>query len=307
MNHIAYPPQHSALAPPSSVAMVFPPVVAEYVQQHPECLAGQLRDVTLLSVDISGFASAVELLSPADYYDLLGNVTEVITEIVITHQGTVVDCHGHGLMAVWNAPMDQENHATLACSAAQEMLDYLPEASGRWRYRLSEPLQLSVGVHTGPTLVGNAGFGDRIMYIPHGKGVDLVRRVQSATSCLELPLLLSKATHDSLSGEFLCQRVCAARLPGLQQKLDLYAAYPASDAPSMRDDLDRYAEALEWFEAGNLATAERLLADLATRESRTPAPFLAHEVQVRMQAAQGRRASDVLTVNLGPVIEIPDK
>ncbi len=302
MNHVARLDQETEAAR-SRVLLeqAFSPSVAQYLQQHPESLAGQLREVTLLSVDLCGFAALEELLSPADCYDLSGDVMELLTEIVVAQQGEVVDYYGDGLLTLWNAPLDQADHATLACTAAQEMLDHLPRASSQWRYRLSEPLQLSVGIHTGPTLVGNAGTKSRIKYAPRGSTVNAVSRVQAATKELQLPLLMTKATHDQLSSEFFRLRVCTAKLPGLPQQLDLYTAYPACDVPQLRDHLDRYAEALEWFEAGNLATAERLLEELATRDTTTPARFLAHHTAIQKQAAQGRRASDQ---SQGPVIDI---
>ena len=137
-----------------------------------------------------------------------------------------------------------------------------------------------------------------------GNTVDIASRVQAATKQLQLPLVITKATHDQLSDEFFRLRVCTAKLPGLPEQLDLYTAYPTCNVPQMRDNLDRYAEALEWFEAGNLATAERLLEDLATKNGTTPARFLAHHTAVQKQAAQGRRATDKSLASQGPVIEI---
>lgn len=285
----------------------FSPTVARYIQAHPDRLAGQQREVTLLFADPRGFASLAELLSPTDCCDLLGSVMELLSEVVVARQGVVVDSYGDGLLGMWNAPLEQTDHALLACSAAQEMLDCLPSASKPWRDRLKEPLQLGIGLHTGQALVGNAGTHSRFKYGPRGNAVNVASRVQAASKQLQLPLVMTKATYDKLSDEFFGQRICTAKLPGLEQELDLYTVYPACQEPQLREQLDRYAEALHWYEAGNLVTAERLLTDLAAQGDLTPARFLADHTAAQLQAVHRRRFSDQSALIQGPVIELAGK
>ncbi len=285
----------------------FSPTVAQYIQEHPDRLAGQLREATLLFADLCDFTSLAELLSPTDCCDLLGSVRELLTEVVVARQGVVVDYYGDGLLAMWNAPLEQTDHAVLACLAAQEMLDCLPSASERWRDRLQEPLQLGIGLHTGQALVGNAGTRSRIKYGPRGNAVNVASRVQAASKQLQLPLVMTKATHDKLSDEFLGQRICTAKLSGLEEELDLYTVYLACNESQLREQLDRYAEALHWYEAGNLVTAERLLTDLAAQGDMLPARFLADHTAAQLQAVHRRRFSDQSAFSQGPVIELAGK
>jgi adenylate cyclase len=285
----------------------FSPTVAQYILQHPDSLAGQQREVTLLFADLCGFTSLAETLSPIDCFDMLASVMELLTEIVATRHGIVVDYLGDGLLAMWNAPLEQADHAMLACSAAQEMLDSLPKVSKHWRDCLSGPLQLGIGLHTGQALVGNAGTRSRIKYGPRGHAVHVANRVQAAGKQLQLPLVVTKATHDQRSDDIFGQRICTAKLPGLEQELDLYTIYPAGGETQLQEQLDRYAEALEWFEAGNLVTAERLLADLAAEGGMSPARFLADYTAVQLRAVHSRRVSDQSAFSQGPVIELAGK
>ena len=282
----------------------FPPAVAQYVQRHPDSLAGQQREVTLLIADLCGIESLDEELTPTDCFELLASVREILTKIVMARQGVVVDYRGDGLMAMWNAPLEQTEHAMLACSAAQEMLESLPKASRHWRDRMSGPLQLRVGLHTGPSLVGNSGASSRLKYGPRGDLANVATRVQGASKQLQLPLVMTKATHDQLSDEFFGQRICTAKLSGVEQQLDLYAVYPAHQEAQLREQLDQYAEALDWYEAGNLVTAERLLSDLASQGDVTPARFLADHTVAQLQAVHRRRFSDPADLSQGPVIEL---
>lgn len=282
----------------------FSPTVVRYVQEHPDSLAGQQREVTLLFADLCGFVSLDERLSPAECFDLLASVMELLTDVVVARQGVAVDYYGDGLLAMWNAPLEQTDHAMLACLAAQEMLDCLPKASRRWRDRLSGPLQLGIGIHTGQALVGNAGARNRVKYGPRGDAVHVASRVQAASKQLQLPLVMTKATHDKLTDEFFSQRICTAKLSGVEQEWDLYTVYPAQQESQLREQLDRYSEALDWYEAGNLVTAERLLADLAAQGEMTPARFLADHTTAQLQAVHRRRFSDQSVLSQGPVIEL---
>ena len=152
MNHVAHVERETeATHSRALLEQSFSPTVAEYLQQHPECLTGQLRE---------GDASVCRLVWVR--YDGGATLSGRLLRTVGQGYGVAHRDHscpikarwstnyGDGLLALWNAPLDQADHATLACTAAQEMLDSLPTASNLWRHRLSEPLQMSIGIHTGP-------------------------------------------------------------------------------------------------------------------------------------------------------------
>ena len=157
----------------------FSPTVADYIQRHPKCLSGQHRDVTLLFADLRGYTSLAESLLAADCYELLGDVMEMLTQVVVKQGGIVVDYYGDGLLALWNAPLRQDHHADLACGAAIDMFDALSSVDQKWRPRLEIPLELGIGIHSGPAHVGNAGTRSRLKYGPRGNTVNLASRVEA--------------------------------------------------------------------------------------------------------------------------------
>lgn len=285
----------------------FSPTVAEYIQQHPESLAGQEREVTLMFADLRGYTTLAETMELTDCYDLLGDVMEVLTQIVVRQRGVVVDYYGDGLLALWNAPLEQVEHADLACSAAIEMFDALPDVSKAWQSRISEPLELGIGIHSGPAFVGNAGTRSRLKYGPRGNTVNVASRVQSASKQLQLPLVITSATQTKLSDKFFTLRVCTAKLPGLEQPAELFTAYPATKAAKVKSRLDDYSQALAMFEAGDLEEAEALLSELTSQGPTTPAHFLASYTAAQKNGNLGRRAVDKYASQSGPVIEIHSK
>ena len=278
--------------------------VAEHIQKKPECLAGQLREVTLLFADMRGFTSLAESLSPQECYDLLSDVMEQLSQVVLNHEGIVVDYYGDGLLALWNAPLEQTNHADLACHAATKMFDVLPQLNKKWQDKLGRPIELGIGVHTGQATVGNAGTRNRIKYGPRGNTVNVANRVQLASKQLELPLVVSSGTQAKLSGEFFSLRICRAKLPDLEQPIDLFSVYPAAQASRMRERLDEYAWALELFESGCLNDAEQLLEDLVQAGEATPAHFLAQYTAIQKKKNFGRRAVDKYIAAPGSIVEI---
>ena len=285
----------------------FSPTVAEYIQQHPECLTGQQREVTIMFADLRGYTTLAETMQLADCYELLSDVMETLTQIVVCKRGIVVDYYGDGLLALWNAPLEQPNHADLACSAAVEMFEALPAVSEKWKSRLNRPLELGIGIHTGPAYVGNAGTRSRIKYGPRGNTVNVASRVQTASKQLELPLVITASTQTKLSDKFFTLRVCTAKLPGLEKPAELFTAYPASEAAQVKSRLDQYTRALALFEAGAFDEAEQLLSELTSQGQATPAHFLAHYTAAQKNGNLGRRAVDKYAAQKGAVIEIFSK
>lgn len=270
----------------------FSPAVVEHLCRHPEALAGQTREATLLFADLRGFTALAEDLAPADVYALLSEVMERLTQAVIDHGGVVIDYYGDGLSALWNAPLDLPDHADRACLAALQMLASAPDLGCQWRTRCGGELRLGIGVHAGEVQVGNAGTTRRLKYGPRGSAVNIASRVQAATRQLDVPMLITDAVRRRLTGAFVTLKACTAKLPGLEQPLELYTVFPATDGPRLQGDLDRYAGALAAFEQGDLAGAEELLAELLGDGPATPAAFLAQQAAALRQSARGRRASD---------------
>lgn len=285
----------------------FSPSVADYLQQHPENLSGQLSEVSLLFADLRGYTTLAETMLPTDCYELLGEVMEALTSIVMQHGGVVVDYYGDGLLAMWNAPIQQPNHADLACATALQLFEAMPAISQKWQSRIHGSLELGIGIHTGPAQVGNAGTRSRLKYGPRGNTVNVASRVQAASKELQLPLVITAATQTKLTNKFFTLRTCTAKLPGLEQPIELFTVYPAAEAKQVKSRLDQYAQALQLYEIGDFEAAEHLLSQLVKLGQATPAHFLAHHTAAQISGNQGRRAVDKYAAGQGSVIEILGK
>src|SRR5262245_10567167 len=142
--------------------------LASELDRDPSLLDGREREITILFSDTPGFSRLSERLTPRETCQLAGDVMDRLTARVLEHAGVVVSYSGDGMLAMWNAPTDQPDHATLACRAALAMIAELPGLDELWRDRIGGPLGIGIGINTGRALVGNTGRRTKFMYGTRG-------------------------------------------------------------------------------------------------------------------------------------------
>jgi adenylate cyclase len=253
----------------------------------------QEREVTLLFGDLRGSTDlAASLEMDPLVCEMLGHVLDCITEAVLEYSGLVVDYYGDGLMAMWNAPAEEPEHANLACRAALQMLERLPEVADDWIGVIQSHLRLGIGVHTGTVQVGNAGSTKQVKYGPRGPNVHVCSRVEAATKELGVPLVATEATVRQLSSEFAIHRVCRARMPGLREPINLYALQSPESDKRLSQAWQSYDAALRQFERGQFQEAADLLLAIESASVENPARFLSDHVQRELGRNLRRRSSD---------------
>jgi adenylate cyclase len=186
----------------------------------------------------------------------------------------VVDYSGDGLMAMWNAPAEQPDHAAKACRAALGMLADLPQLDAEWQARLGGPLRLGLGLNTGPALCGNIGSRYKFKYGALGHAVNLASRVEGATKQLGVPLLITGSTREKLGDAFATRRLCRARVVGIDGAVDLYELEEESAAPERQAWRDGYEQGLALYEAGDWRGACRCLHPLLAQQETLDVPSL---------------------------------
>ncbi len=254
--------EQAAIAARVQFEQFFTPDLARELERHPDLLNGREREATILFCDIRGFSMISERLKddPPRICRLVGAVMDRLTECIRHHEGVVVDYLGDGLMAMWNAPADQERHAVMACRAVLAMLEEVPALSSQWSEVVGGPLKVGFGINTGPVIVGNTGSRAKFKYGPLGHVVNLASRVEGATKQLGVPALITGATFAQLDGTIATRRVCQTRVVGIADAVELYEIH--GEDPGWKADRDTYETALSLFEAGQLPAACRVLHSL---------------------------------------------
>jgi adenylate cyclase len=253
----------------------FTPDLASALDRDRALLEGKEREVTVLFADIRGFSGVSERLSPRLTCELIREIMEHLTAKVMESAGVVVDYVGDGLLAMWNAPVEQPDHAVRACRAALAMRDGLPDLSRRWEGRLGRAFGLGIGLNSGLALVGNTGSHKKFKYGPLGHTVNLASRVEGATKHLGVSLLISGATHDLIGETFATRRLCRARLAGIAHEVNLFELYGESASANWQSQCQTYEQALALFESRNWSEACRTLFPLlATAQESYDLPTL---------------------------------
>ncbi len=192
------------------------------LERNPALLEANTQEVTVLVSDLRGFTAMSERLGAQTICRLVRDLMERLSQRIRERGGFVVDYAGDGLLAMWNAPVPQGDHAVRACRAALAMRGELPALNAVWQGVVGEPLKLGIGINTGPAQVGNTGTSHLIRYGPVGHTVNLASRVQDATKKLGVPLLLTSTTRDLLPANFVTTRVGRAQLPGVADGVLLF-------------------------------------------------------------------------------------
>ena len=172
---------------------------------------GERRDVTLLFVDIRGFTSMSESMAAHDVTEVVQMYLDHLSGIIFTWDGTVDKYVGDEIVAFWNAPRLQENHALLAVRCAYDLVNRAPELQQRLLAKGLPPIRWGIGVNTGPAVVGMMGSRSRLQYTALGDTVNTAARFCSHAPAFHL--LIGQQTYD------MCKDYIAVDLvPGVQLK-----------------------------------------------------------------------------------------
>ncbi len=180
------------------------PLLLERLERDPTLLKleGQQREITAFFSDIRGFTSISEQLSPPQVTTMLNQYFTPMTRIVTEHSGLVDKYMGDGLAAMWNAPIDVQDHPAKAARAALEMLKSLEKLNAMWRANKQLPvpeIKIGIGLHTAEARVGNFGSEDKLEYSMLGDMVNLTSRLESLTKQYGVPIIISSETRERIA------------------------------------------------------------------------------------------------------------
>ena len=249
--------------------------LARELDRNPAALEGQQREVTILFADIRGFSRISERIDSSNTCRLVGDVMQQLTARIREYDGVLIDYVGDGLLAMWNAPLAQPDHAMLACRAAIAMLGELPGLDERWGETAGGPIRLGIGLNTGVASVGNTGSLSKFKYGPLGHTVNLASRVEGATKLVGVPAMITGTTFARLEEPLATRRLCRARVFGIEGVIDLYELSSAPLDDRWTSFRETYEAGLDHFEVGRWTEACRTLYPLiAGREGQYDPPTL---------------------------------
>jgi len=179
--------------------------MVNYLAKHPDNLklGGETRCMSLLFCDLRGFTAISERYKsdPQALTQLLHRFLTPMTDLIMSRRGTIDKYMGDCIMAFWNAPLVDANHADHVCGSALAMIAELERinavltaeaAAGHHEF---EPLKLGVGLNTGECIVGNMGSDQRFDYSVLGDAVNLAARLETHSKTYNVAIVIGEATH----------------------------------------------------------------------------------------------------------------
>ena len=208
--------------------MLFRSVLRAVVRGRGEIsLASSRRTLTVLFSDIRGFTPMSEKLEPEQVAEMLGEYLTEMTEIVFRHGGTVDKYIGDCVMALYNVPFEDPDHAVQAVRTALEFQERTLAVSQRWEERVGVRIRNGVGINTGEAVVGTLGSRQRLEYTAVGDTVNLAARLESITKDYGAGIIISESTYAAVRGHFLTRELGAVTVKGKTRPVKIYAVVPA--------------------------------------------------------------------------------
>jgi len=163
-------------------------------------LGGVQREGTVMFSDLRGFTSFAETLEPATVIGSLNRYLTAMSEAILDHGGTLVAYMGDGIMAVFGAPLQQDDHADRALAAAREMLQRL-EGFNEWLRQegLHEGFKMGIGLNSGPVMSGHVGSERRLEYTALGDTTNTAARLEGMTKGTPHQLYVADSTRSFLT------------------------------------------------------------------------------------------------------------
>jgi len=186
------------------------PALVEQLADHPDrlVLGGESKVMTFLFSDVRGFTTISEQYrnDPQSLTRLINRLLTPLSDAILETNGTIDKYMGDCVMAFWNAPLDDPDHAVHACEAALDMvarLDRLNEERRREAEAAGKEvleLHVGVGINTGPCTVGNMGSEQRFDYSVLGDAVNLASRLEGQSRNYGVTIVVGESTAVAADG-----------------------------------------------------------------------------------------------------------
>ena len=183
-------------------------------------LDGTQQTVTILFADLSGFTAYSEKLEPETVFKVLNSYLSLAADAVLKEEGTLDKFMGDAVLALWNTPDPQDDHALRAVRAAHDIL----RRSAELHRDFPEPLHhlnFRIGIATGSAIIGNVGTSELFNYTAIGDTVNLAQRLQVTAEPGQI--LLHKATYDIVSEKINAEPLEPISVRGREQLVQVYS------------------------------------------------------------------------------------
>ncbi len=229
-------------------SMYMSPALVEQLAEDPTqlTLGGEMRDMTLLFCDIRGFTTISEQFNPEELTSFINRFLTPMTDVILDRQGTIDKYMGDCIMAFWNAPLDDDDHARHGCASALAMLEACAKlneevkAEAAANNRKYIPVRVGLGLNSDTVCVGNMGSEQRFDYSVLGDGVNLAARLEGQSKTYGVDVVIGEGTKVA-APEFAIIELDLIQVKGKTKPARIFGLLGGTDM-AQSDDFIRFAE-----------------------------------------------------------------
>ena len=235
-------------------------------------LGGEKRELTIFFSDIEKFSSFSEKLEASVLTALLNEYLSEMGAIIQEEGGYLDKFIGDAIVAFWNAPLAQPDHAIRACRAMLRCQRRLAELRPQFQQKYGPVIKARIGMNTGEVTVGNMGSHDRFNYTVLGDAANLASRLEGANKAFGTYAMVSESTWTAMQGQIVGRELARIRVVGRQTPVTVYEplGLAGEPLPPFAADFERglklcyegqWVAAIEWFDKHPDDSPSRILAD----------------------------------------------
>lgn len=201
---------------------VAPQVVGKILEEGENALqlGGARKEISVLFVDIRGFTPLSEKAAPEEVVEILNEYLTLCANSIFKYDGTLDKFIGDATMAIYNAPLDLDDHPLKAVQSAWAMKEGSFELQRKLEERFGYAVQFGIGINTGPAVIGNIGAKFRMDYTAIGDTVNTAARLESNAKPGQI--LLSQAVYEKVKDRVLVTPLGEIKVKGKVQGIPVY-------------------------------------------------------------------------------------
>jgi len=197
---------------------------AEQILARDPGLSGVEEEISVMFVDMRSWTARASVSAPADVVEVMNDFFRVTVRVVEEeHRGMVNKYLGDGFMAIFGASDSTSNHARDAVAAGREILSAVKKLSDELEARNRAPIQIGIGIHSGPAIVGSVGSPQRLEFTAIGNTVNIASRIEGLTKTTGRPLLVTAAVRDRSGDSFNFEELPPQEVRGIDGRVPVFA------------------------------------------------------------------------------------
>jgi adenylate cyclase len=236
---------------------VSPSVLNEIIKRPEQLiLGGQQRVMTVLFSDIKGFTSISEDMSPEEVSKMLNYYLNRVSRQIFKYNGVIDKFVGDGVLAFWNAPLTDEEHAMNACRAAIGITYEVRMVQDEMKKMGVEHFNARIGINTGEMIVGNMGSDMRFNYTVLGDNVNLGSRLEGINKQYDTSVMIAESTYQAVKGRVVARRIDTVVVKGKKKGVNIYELLGIGNPTGEEADLiEQFEAARQLYEKGEFKKA----------------------------------------------------